>query len=171
MMTCGASFMVGISVWIWLGGKIQAWRKCHNSATWHFVGLRITISANVTPHSICLKAVVWYLLHSVVSICYTVLLVFVTQCWCELVGISSVSPTSLLGWCVMCVCPSSLPGNLSDQAGAATNIIPCRTHKYNYGVGTNTNSKDSAEKSTRTLWTQNKVWKEGEGGDWVTGFD
>ena len=61
----------------------------------------------------------------------------------------------------MCVCPSSsLPGNLSDQAGAATNIIPC-THKYNYGVGTNTNSKDSAEKSTRTPWTQNKVWKEG----------
>ena len=99
--------------------------------------------------SICLKAVIWYLLHS----------------W--------QSPTCLLAWCVMCVCPClallcfSAPPPPWETVGSAGH-----SHKYNslhpqiqlWRVGTNTScSKDSAEKSTRTPWTQNKVWKEGEG--------
>ena len=54
---------------------------------------------------------------------------------------------------------ASLPGKLSDQAGAATNIIPS-AHKYNYGVGTNTTPR-TVRKNPRRLELKTKCGKKG----------
>ena len=146
IITCD---MMGLSFW-WeyqfgfdWEGKSRRRTASVKTATWHSVGVRITVSTHIVG--------VWYMYDIVLKVC-------VPLCrWCELAIRRLPIPIRLM-------CALAFPGKMSDQASRATNIIPC-THKYNYGVGYKYKLQGQREKKLKTKCGKRG---QGQGGDWVT---